>query len=118
MEDLDSYYGSGDLLVSLWRVARLDAFKDKYKGYMRAGGDSAGLAPVHAGVPGLLQTEDFAREVLSGAQTTAGNGEDSTNRSLRVWDGSFSCAGSGAQRPIHHRRAAFRRPAANARNLG
>ncbi|CAM5721635.1 hypothetical protein SALBM311S_10649 [Streptomyces alboniger] len=35
MEDLDGYYGCADLLVSLWKVARIDAFKDKYKEYMR-----------------------------------------------------------------------------------
>ncbi|MEG3631996.1 helix-turn-helix domain-containing protein, partial [Streptomyces poriticola] len=35
MEDLDSYHGCGDLLVSHWRIARIDAFKDKYKEFMR-----------------------------------------------------------------------------------
>ena len=35
MEDLDGYYGCADLLVSLWKVARIDAFKDKYKEFMR-----------------------------------------------------------------------------------
>ena len=34
MEDLDRYFGSGDLLVSHWQVARLDAFKDQYKRFM------------------------------------------------------------------------------------
>ncbi|WP_414719630.1 helix-turn-helix domain-containing protein, partial [Streptomyces sp.] len=30
MEDLDGYYGTGDLLLSHWKAARLDAFKDQY----------------------------------------------------------------------------------------
>ncbi len=34
MEDLDGYYGTGDLLLSHWKAARLDAFKDQYKEYM------------------------------------------------------------------------------------
>lgn len=76
MEDLDSYYGCGDLLVRHWRIARYDAFKDKYKRYMALEA-TARLIRVYApGVPGLLQTEDFAREVLSGPQATAGNAED------------------------------------------
>ena len=34
MEDLDTHYGSGDLLVRLWRDARKDVIKDKYKAFM------------------------------------------------------------------------------------
>jgi transcriptional regulator with XRE-family HTH domain len=70
MEDLDGYYGSGDLLVSLWKVARIDAFKDKYKEYMRLEALARVVHVYTPNVPGLLQTEDFAREVLSGPQTT------------------------------------------------
>ncbi|MFG2129031.1 helix-turn-helix domain-containing protein [Streptomyces sp. NPDC048751] len=70
MEDLDGYYGSGDLLVSLWKVARIDAFKDKYKEFMRLETTARIMDKYTPNVPGLLQTEEFAREVLSKAQTT------------------------------------------------
>ncbi|MEW2266732.1 helix-turn-helix domain-containing protein [Streptomyces sp. NPDC047853] len=70
MEDLDGYYGAGDLLVSLWKIARIDAFKDKYKEYMRLESVARVIHVYAPNVPGLLQTEDFAREVLSGPQTT------------------------------------------------
>ncbi|MFI1731251.1 helix-turn-helix domain-containing protein [Streptomyces acidicola] len=70
MEDLDGYYGCGDLLVYHWRVARIDAFKDKYKEFMRLEATARLMHRYAPNVPGLLQTEDFAREVLSGPQTT------------------------------------------------
>ncbi|MFI1536451.1 helix-turn-helix domain-containing protein [Streptomyces anandii] len=70
MEDLDSYYGCSDLLVSHWRVARHDAFKDKYKAYMRLEATARFMHVYTADVPGLLQTEEFAREVLSEPQAT------------------------------------------------
>jgi transcriptional regulator with XRE-family HTH domain len=75
MEDLDRYYGSGDLLVQLWKVARHDAFKDKYKEFMRLEAAARAMDVFTLGVPGLLQTEDFAREVLSGPQATAESDE-------------------------------------------
>ncbi|MFJ8489859.1 helix-turn-helix domain-containing protein [Streptomyces sp. NPDC094038] len=71
MEDLDGYYGTGDLLVSHWRVARLDAFKDQYREYMGLEATARVIRVFSPSIPGLLQTEDFAREVLSGALTTA-----------------------------------------------
>ncbi|MCX4906753.1 helix-turn-helix transcriptional regulator [Streptomyces sp. NBC_00878] len=76
MEDLDRYYGSGDLLVQLWKVARHDAFKDKYKEFMRLEATARIMHLFTPGVPGLVQTEEFARGVLSGAQATAGNTEE------------------------------------------
>jgi hypothetical protein len=74
MEDLDRYYGSGDLLVQLWKVARHDAFKDKYKRFMGLEATARVMHLFTPGVPGLVQTEEFARGVLSGAQATPGNG--------------------------------------------
>lgn len=71
MEDLDVYYEAGELLVSHWRVARLDAFKDQYKQFMELEATARVMRVFTPAVPGLLQTEDFAREVLSGGQTTA-----------------------------------------------
>ncbi|MEF9904870.1 helix-turn-helix domain-containing protein [Streptomyces sp. P9-A2] len=70
MEDLDGYYGAGDLLVSLWKLARIDAFKDKYKEFMRLEAMARIMYKYTPNVPGLMQTEDFAREVLSGSRTT------------------------------------------------
>ncbi|MCX4235236.1 helix-turn-helix domain-containing protein [Streptomyces sp. NPDC020707] len=79
MEDLDRYYDSGDLLVRLWRDARKDVIKDKYKAFMELEATASVMWKFQLAVPGLLQTEGYARAVLSGlsgAQTTAGNGED------------------------------------------
>ncbi|MFF6949443.1 helix-turn-helix domain-containing protein [Streptomyces iakyrus] len=79
MEDLDSYYGSGDLLVREWREARREVIKDKYKGFMDLEATAQVMWMFQLRVPGLLQTEAYARAVLSGlsgAQTTAGNGEE------------------------------------------
>lgn len=70
MEDLDGYYGTGDLLLSHWKAARLDAFKDQYKRFMGLETTARIMWMFTPGVPGLLQTEEFAREVLSGPQTT------------------------------------------------
>ena len=78
MEDLDGYHGSGDLLVRLWRDARNEVVKDEYKGFMELESTARVMWMFQLRVPGLLQTEDYARAVLSGlsgAQTTAGNGE-------------------------------------------
>ncbi|MFF3821185.1 helix-turn-helix domain-containing protein [Streptomyces bluensis] len=79
MEDLDGYYGSGDLLVRQWRDARKDVIKDKYKAFMALEATARVMWMFQLAVPGLLQTEEYARTVLSGlsrAQTTAGNSEE------------------------------------------
>ncbi|MGW6547977.1 helix-turn-helix domain-containing protein [Streptomyces massasporeus] len=79
MEDLDTYYGCGDLLVREWREARREVIKDKYKAFMDLEATAQIMWMFQLRVPGLLQTEDYARAVLSGlsgAQTTAGNSEE------------------------------------------
>ncbi|MFE4577456.1 helix-turn-helix domain-containing protein [Streptomyces chartreusis] len=79
MEDLDAYYGTADQLIRLWHDARKDVIKDKYKGFMELEATARVMWMFQLRVPGLLQTEDYARAVLSGlsgAQTTAGNGEE------------------------------------------
>ncbi|MEW2397875.1 helix-turn-helix transcriptional regulator [Streptomyces sp. NPDC046862] len=79
MEDLDGFYGCGDLLVRLWREARKEVIKDKYKAFMELEATARVMWMFQLRVPGLLQTEDYARRVLSGlsgAQTTAGNGDE------------------------------------------
>ncbi|MFM9589988.1 helix-turn-helix domain-containing protein [Streptomyces scabiei] len=79
MEDLDTYYGSAGLLVRLWRDARKEVIKDKYKAFMELEATARVMWMFQLAVPGLLQTEEYARTVLSGlsrAQTTAGNSEE------------------------------------------
>ncbi|MDX3382712.1 helix-turn-helix transcriptional regulator [Streptomyces niveiscabiei] len=71
MEDLDRYYGTGDLLVKQWKFAQLDSFKDQYKEYMKREATARVIWMFTPGVPGLLQTEDFARESLSWLRTTS-----------------------------------------------
>ncbi len=73
MEDLDSYYGTGDLLVRHWRAARLEPFMDQFRRFMELETTARIMWKFSLGVPGLLQTEDFAREVLSGLRTTPAN---------------------------------------------
>ncbi|WP_247697208.1 helix-turn-helix transcriptional regulator [Streptomyces sp. b94] len=75
MEDLDRYHGTGDLLVRLWRDARQEVIKDKYKAFMELEATARVMWLFQLRVPGLLQTEDYARAVLSGARATAGNSE-------------------------------------------
>ncbi|WP_406139073.1 helix-turn-helix domain-containing protein [Streptomyces sp. NBC_01089] len=75
MEDLDRHYGTGGLLVQLWKVARREAFKDRYKEFMRLENSACVMWMYQLAVPGLLQTEDYAREVLSAAQTNEGGAE-------------------------------------------
>ncbi|WP_310724108.1 helix-turn-helix transcriptional regulator [Streptomyces sp. N2A] len=65
MEALDRVHGTGELLVRLWRLARLDAFKDKYRLFMQYEAKATVMQKYATVIPGLLQTEDFARLVLS-----------------------------------------------------
>ncbi|MEU9503709.1 helix-turn-helix transcriptional regulator [Streptomyces sp. NPDC048196] len=69
MEALDRVHGTGELLVRLWRLARLDAFKDRYRLFMQYEAKAVIIHKYSVVVPGLLQTEDFARLVLSSSPT-------------------------------------------------
>ncbi|MFH8567752.1 helix-turn-helix domain-containing protein [Streptomyces sp. NPDC017993] len=69
MVALDEAYGTGGLLVRLWKLARLDSFKDKYRLFMQYEAKATILHSYAIAVPGLLQTEDFARVVLSSTPT-------------------------------------------------
>ncbi|MEV0743936.1 MULTISPECIES: helix-turn-helix domain-containing protein [unclassified Streptomyces] len=75
MEDLDRFYDSGGLLVQLWKVARKEVFKDRYKEFMRLEPTARIMHKFALGIPGLLQTEEMARELLSGAQETDAEAE-------------------------------------------
>ncbi|MEU9786863.1 helix-turn-helix transcriptional regulator [Streptomyces phaeochromogenes] len=116
MEDLDSYYKAGDLLVSHWRVTRLDAFKDQYKRFMRLESTARIMWKFTPAVPGLLQTEDFAREVLSGAQTTA-DGEDLVEERVAARIGRQYLLRQNPEPDVRIivDECAFRRPAARAK---
>ncbi|WP_327270600.1 helix-turn-helix domain-containing protein [Streptomyces sp. NBC_01218] len=70
MQDLDRYYESGELLQGLWKVARREVFKDKYKEFMRLEPTARIMHLFTLGIPGLLQTEGVARESLTGPQAT------------------------------------------------
>ncbi|WP_399926743.1 helix-turn-helix domain-containing protein [Streptomyces kanamyceticus] len=113
MEDLDRYYGSGDLLVTHWKGARREAFKDQYKEFMGLEATARVMWVFTPGVPGLLQTEDFAREVLSSAQTPA-DGDELVEEQVAARMGRQSLL---QQKPMPSVRLlvdeyAFRRPAA------
>lgn len=65
MEDLDTYYETGDLLVRLWKLARMEVFKDQYKAFMRLESTANVMHMYTLVIPGLFQTEGFARVLLS-----------------------------------------------------
>lgn len=66
---LSKVYGVGQQLNLLWQLARNDAFADKYKRFMQLEGKATVRYEYAAGViPGLLQTEGYAREVLQAAR--------------------------------------------------
>ncbi|MEU8688576.1 helix-turn-helix transcriptional regulator [Streptomyces sp. NPDC048665] len=67
-EALDLYYGMPGLLLAMWEMAvgDLTQFKEQYRRYMRLEAEAVnlwhfGVSTVH----GLLQTDDYAREVLT-----------------------------------------------------
>ncbi|TXL91721.1 helix-turn-helix transcriptional regulator [Streptomyces sp. IB2014 016-6] len=62
---LSAVYGAGEQLLMLWQLAREDAFADKYKRFMQLEA-KATVRYEHAvgAIPGLLQTEGYAREVF------------------------------------------------------
>ncbi|WP_030741617.1 helix-turn-helix domain-containing protein [Streptomyces sp. NRRL F-5135] len=69
MEDLDRYYSSGDLLVRLWKLARMEVFKDQYRAFVRRESTATVMQKYMLVMPGLLQTEGYARAVLSMSPT-------------------------------------------------
>ncbi|ARF56782.1 helix-turn-helix domain-containing protein [Streptomyces gilvosporeus] len=68
VEALAQHYGTGDLLLTLWELAAGDPkqFKEQYRRYMTL--EAEALSMWHFGVStvhGLLQTEGYARTLLS-----------------------------------------------------
>ncbi|MGX1848917.1 helix-turn-helix domain-containing protein [Streptomyces sp. NPDC055299] len=84
MEALDRLYGTGGLLVRLWKLARLDAFKDKYRLFMQLEAKAVILHAYVGTIPGLLQNEDFARVALSSAPTPISPDELEENVTARM----------------------------------
>ncbi|MFF8788473.1 helix-turn-helix transcriptional regulator [Streptomyces sp. NPDC015125] len=65
---LDQYYGTKDLLLTLWELALADPsqFREQYRRYMVLESEAVSLWHYAVGVlPGLLQTQGYAREVLA-----------------------------------------------------
>lgn len=65
---LDKVYETGSHLELLWELSREDAFMDRYTRFMQLERDATVMHMYSASVvPGLLQTEAYAREVLQAA---------------------------------------------------
>ncbi|MFI2260055.1 helix-turn-helix domain-containing protein [Streptomyces tubercidicus] len=84
MEALDRVYGTGGLLVRLWGLARLDGFADRYKLFMKYEAKATIMHKYMLGIPGLLQTEDYARLVLSSAPSPMCPDELEESVALRI----------------------------------
>ncbi|MFI9205631.1 helix-turn-helix domain-containing protein [Streptomyces sp. NPDC053048] len=66
---LDGVYDTGNHLSLLWELAKEDAIADKYKRFMELEKEATDRYQyVVSTVPGLLQTKEYAREVLQAAQ--------------------------------------------------
>ncbi|MFI0715583.1 helix-turn-helix domain-containing protein [Streptomyces inhibens] len=68
VQALDQHYGTPGLLLTLWELALADPsqFREQYRRYMVLESESVSLWHYAVGVlPGLLQTEGYAREVLA-----------------------------------------------------
>ncbi|MFC8593720.1 helix-turn-helix domain-containing protein [Streptomyces atroolivaceus] len=68
VQALDQYYGTPGLLLAMWELAISDhsQFKERYRRYMALESEATSLWHFAVGVlPGVLQTEAYAREVLA-----------------------------------------------------
>ncbi|MFD8141993.1 helix-turn-helix domain-containing protein [Streptomyces sp. NPDC059708] len=68
VQALDQHYGTPGLLLTLWELAVGDPtqFREQYRRYMALEAEAVGLWHFAVSVlPGLLQTEGYAREVLA-----------------------------------------------------
>ncbi|MER6052336.1 helix-turn-helix transcriptional regulator [Streptomyces sp. NPDC001793] len=67
-EALDHYYGTPGLLLALWELAAANPsqFKERYRRYMTLEQEAVSLWHYAvASLPGLLQTEEYAHELLA-----------------------------------------------------
>ncbi|WP_086793511.1 helix-turn-helix domain-containing protein [Streptomyces thermovulgaris] len=68
VQALDQYYGTPGLLLALWELARADRtqFREQYRRYMALEAEATSLWHFAVSVlPGLLQTPEYARELLA-----------------------------------------------------
>ncbi|WP_369186320.1 helix-turn-helix transcriptional regulator [Streptomyces sp. R08] len=70
---LDDYYGTPDLVLAMWELAVADPtqFKERYRRYMVLESEAVSLWHYAvANLPGLLQTPEYARELLGAGGLT------------------------------------------------
>ncbi|MFI9462180.1 helix-turn-helix transcriptional regulator [Streptomyces xiamenensis] len=80
---LDELYGTEPHLTLLWKLARDSAFRDKYLRYMQLEARATVMHKYSLSVlTGLLQTADYARELLRAAQPLGGDVEDQVTARL------------------------------------
>ncbi|MFD8934113.1 helix-turn-helix domain-containing protein [Streptomyces sp. NPDC059578] len=82
LASLDSVYGTGELLQSLWELAREEAYPDKYKRFMERERHATSRQQYSfSTVPGLLQTKDYMQELMAVHLT---NTEEQRSRYIAV----------------------------------
>ncbi|MFD7662391.1 helix-turn-helix domain-containing protein [Streptomyces sp. NPDC059788] len=69
MVALDRIYGTGKLLVGLWALARRSALLGRYRSFMQCEEKAVVMHKYAMAMPGLLQTEEYARALLSSSPT-------------------------------------------------
>ncbi|MEU1824500.1 helix-turn-helix transcriptional regulator [Streptomyces abikoensis] len=84
MEALDAVYGTGGLLVRLWRLARQETFIDRFQQFMLFEAKAVIMHKFMVAMPGLLQTEDYARVVLSSEPKPGGDNEVEDQVAARI----------------------------------
>ncbi|MDT0320069.1 helix-turn-helix domain-containing protein [Streptomyces millisiae] len=81
--DLDALYGTTPHLTLLWRLAKVEAFRSKYLPYMRTEAEASVLHMYATCIlPGLLQTEAYARELIESAEPLTDDVEDQVSARL------------------------------------
>ncbi|WEH20333.1 helix-turn-helix transcriptional regulator [Streptomyces sp. VNUA24] len=82
---LDAVLGADDLLVELWPYVYREAFPDWSRKFMEYSARAVTIREYAAHVvPGLLQTQDYARAVLSVGRTLAGKEQLEERVALRM----------------------------------
>lgn len=84
MQDLDELYGTDGLLADLWELAKQEAFMDRYRLFMQSEARAVIMDKYMVAIPGLLQTEDYARIVLSSDPALHDEADLSEQVALRI----------------------------------
>lgn len=93
---LDTFYGTGDKLLTLWELAKADPtqFKERYWQYMSLEAGAASLWHFGGSVlHGLLQTREYAMELLTAGGGTRDEVEQQTDARMgrqSVLDGEYA----------------------------